>query len=91
VAYSHGVAEPISALNRVRLVETQEPLVDLRDYMPDLQILRDTSVPWVRQSVAEMLSNARRLLGSYDIGLREGWRSPQRQQFLYDRYFESLR
>ncbi|HET6645050.1 MAG TPA: M15 family metallopeptidase [Fimbriimonadales bacterium] len=72
-------------------METQEPLVDLRVYMPDLQILRDTSVPWVRQSVAEMLSNARRLLGSYDIGLREGWRSPQRQQFLYDRYFDSLR
>ncbi|MBA3726595.1 MAG: D-alanyl-D-alanine carboxypeptidase family protein [Armatimonadetes bacterium] len=91
MAYTHGAPEPISALNRVRLIESGEPLVDLRVEMKDLPILRETAVPWVRKSVAHMLSNARLVLRDYDIGLREAWRSVERQRFIYDRYFNRLR
>lgn len=87
-----GAPEPIAALNRVRLIECGEPLVDLRIELPNLLLLRDFSVPWVRSSVAVMLSNACTLLPSgYRLGLREAWRSPERQKFVYEFYFEKLR
>jgi len=92
LAYSQGVAEPIAALNKIRLVECGEPLVDLRKELPRLQILRATAIPFVRVSVAHMLANAKRLLpGGMRLGVREAWRSPERQKFLYDHYLESLK
>jgi D-alanyl-D-alanine dipeptidase len=88
--YSHGAAEPIAALNRVRLDESGEPLVDLRNVIPDLPILKATAVPWVREGVARRLIHAIQELKPYGIGLREGWRSLDRQKFIYDRYFDTL-
>lgn len=90
--YTHGVAEPIAALNRVRLAECGEALVDLRLTLPEMRVLRDNSVPFVRESVSQMLVNAMRLLPSgYTIGVREAWRSPERQKLLYDAYQNKLR
>ena len=86
--YRLAPAEPIAALNRVRLLENGEPLVDLR--LQGVSVLRDSAVPWVREGVAYKLAHARKLLAPYDIGLREAWRSPERQKFLYDYYFASL-
>lgn len=88
--YRLAPAEPIAALNRVRLVECGEPLVDLRRHLPGLRILRESAVPWAREGVADRLALVRKHLAPYDIGLREAWRSPERQRFLYDYYFKSL-
>jgi D-alanyl-D-alanine dipeptidase len=87
-AYRNAPAEPIVALNRVRLVECGEPLVDLREF--GLIVMRDTAVPWAREGVADRLQVARRLLAPFDVGLREAWRSLERQRFLYDYYFATL-
>jgi len=88
--YSHGAAEPIAALNKVVHLENGEPLVDLREAVPGLHVLRETAVPWARRSVAERFAEARASIAPLDIGLREAWRSPERQKFIYDYYFNSL-
>ncbi|MCH8273221.1 MAG: hypothetical protein IH851_00325 [Armatimonadetes bacterium] len=85
-------AEPVAALNRVRLVECGEPLVDMRKVFPDLSVLRAASVPWLRERVASMFDQARRRLpNGYSLGLREAWRSIDRQKLIYDRYFSQLK
>lgn len=86
--YRLAPSEPIAALNRVKLIESGEPLVDLSVF--GLSVLRESAVPWAREGVADRLFHARKLLAPYDIGLREAWRSPERQKFLYDYYFASL-
>ncbi len=88
--YSHGAAEPIAALNRVVLLESGEPLVDLREAIPGLHVLRDSAVPWARKGVAERFAAARASVAPLHIGLREAWRSPERQKFIYDHYFNGL-
>lgn len=87
-SYRLAPPEPIAALNRVKLVESGEPLVDLSAF--GLRVLRESAVPWAREGIADKLAKARKLLAPYDIGLREAWRSPERQKFLYDYYFASL-
>jgi D-alanyl-D-alanine dipeptidase len=91
LAYTHGAPEPVAALDGIRLVECGEPLVDIREAIPDLPVLRDSAVPWARESVVEMLANARRLLPpGFGLGLREAWRSLERQKLIYDAYFAHL-
>jgi D-alanyl-D-alanine dipeptidase len=81
--------EPVSALNRIRLIECGEPLVPIAGLLP---LLRQHSVPYARESVVRMLADAiDRLPAGYGLGLREAWRSIERQKFVYDRYFEKLR
>ncbi|MEO7454374.1 MAG: M15 family metallopeptidase [Fimbriimonadales bacterium] len=89
-SYRLAPAEPIAALNRVKLIECGEPLVDLRLHLPGFKVTRESAVPWAREGVADRLKIARRGLAPYDIGLREAWRSLKRQQFIYDRYFAGL-
>ncbi len=90
--YPKGSPEPIGLLNRVRLLECGEPLVPLRKYCPGIKILRGTSVPYARLRVAQMLQRARESLWpDYDIGVREAWRSIERQKFIYDWYFQQLK
>jgi D-alanyl-D-alanine dipeptidase len=89
-SYRLAPAEPIAALNRVKLVECGEPLVDLREHLPGFKVLRESAVPWARLGIADRLREARKLLHPYDIGLREAWRSVERQRFIYDRYFAGL-
>ena len=71
-------------------MECGEPLVDLRQHLLGLRVLRGTAVSWAREGVADRLRGVRELLAPYDIGLREAWRSLERQKFLYDYYFGSL-
>ena len=88
--HSHGSPEPVSALNKVRLIECGEPLVDLREMTQSLPVLRDTAVPWSREGVARRLINAQQLLKPLGLGLREAWRSIDRQRFIYDAYFNQF-
>ncbi|GMV37253.1 MAG: hypothetical protein AMXMBFR61_17610 [Fimbriimonadales bacterium] len=88
----HGGREPLAALDRVRLVECDEPLVDLRTACPGVLIPRSTTIPWARERVATMLASAAASLPSgIRLGVTEAWRPLQRQKRGYDRYMEELR
>jgi D-alanyl-D-alanine dipeptidase len=52
---AHGAPEPVAALDRVRLVENNEPLVDLRVACP-LLVVMARARPYVRRRVAQMLN-----------------------------------
>jgi zinc D-Ala-D-Ala dipeptidase len=85
-----GRAEPIHLLNRVLEKENGEPLVDVREFCPKIRILRPQVVPYIRQTVAEMLDRAsRKLPAGYNLNLVEGWRPIERQQRIYDFMFKS--
>lgn len=85
-----GVPEPIRALNRVRLVECHEPLVDLRRCCPGLRVSR-RCIPYVRKTVADMLNRAQELLPrGYRLWVRTAYRTLQMQQEMYDRNFRRI-
>lgn len=80
-----GRPEPIRALNKVIERENGEPLVDMRHACPSLKLMRPQVIPYVRQTVAEMVERAAGLLPKgYYLGLVEGWRPIERQQRIYD-------
>jgi len=87
---SKGRPEPIRALNLIRELENGEPLLDIREVAPSVRMFRDSVIPYVRQTVAEMCEKAAQQLpsGIY-LGLVEGWRPIERQQRIYDFMWES--
>lgn len=52
-----GTPEPISALNRIKIIESREPLVDIRDFCPAVEVL-DRVCPYLRRTAADMLNRA---------------------------------
>ena len=85
-----GAPEPIAALNRVKILETGEPLVDIRDFCPDVQIL-ERVCPYLRRTVAEMLNRAQSTL-PHDHRLRVGTalRTRTMQKGGWDGYFKRM-
>ena len=82
---SKGRPEPVAALNRVREVENGEPLVDIREVAPAVKIFRDTTIPFLRESVAKMLAAAAaKLPNDFYISMTEGWRPLERQRLIYE-------
>jgi len=82
---SKGRPEPIAALNRIPEIENHEPLVDIRDVCPSIRIARETVIPFLRKTVAEMAERAaRRLPRGYYLGLADAWRPFERQQRIYE-------
>lgn len=80
-----GSPEPIAALNRITERENGEPLVDIRDYAPEIRLIRPQVIPYVRRKVAAMCAEAEASLPlGYHLGLVEGWRPIERQQRIYD-------
>ncbi len=82
---SQGRPEPIAALNRIPEMDSGEPLVDIRAFLPAMHMARPHVIPYVRQRVAEMVREAQRKLpeGVF-LSLIEGWRPIERQQRIYD-------
>lgn len=82
---SKGRPEPIRALNRIREVENGEPLVPLAEVSPSVVVIRDSVIPYLRKTVAEMLeSAAQRLPEGYKIGVIDAWRPFARQVRIYE-------
>jgi D-alanyl-D-alanine dipeptidase len=82
----------MAALDRVRLVECGEPLVDLRVHAPMVLIARPTTIPWARERIAEMLVKVASVLPSgIQLGVTEAWRPLQRQKRGYDWFLNKLR
>ncbi len=80
-----GRPEPIRLLNLIDERENGEPLLDIREACPRVQILRETVIPYLRQTVCEMLHQATvSLPEGYFLGVIDAWRPLARQQRIYD-------
>ncbi len=85
-----GAAEPVAAVNKVLIVENNDPLVDLMEYCPD--ILISDPPQWIRQRVAAMLSKAQSLLPEgHHLQVRIVWRSLDYQKQIYRRVYRKFR
>jgi len=86
-----GAAEPIAALNRVRIEETGEPLVDIRDACPSVDV-REDCCPYLRRTVAEMVNRAQASLGpGLRLRVTTALRTLAKQRAHWDTYFAQLR
>lgn len=84
-----SVAEPVSELRHVKIIESGEPLVDFLAFCPDL-LLDEPRFDYhretlLRQSVAQKLcdANAWLLKRGYRLAIVEGWRPPHIQRRMY--------
>ncbi|MCW5937879.1 MAG: hypothetical protein KIT11_11310 [Fimbriimonadaceae bacterium] len=81
---SKGRPEPIRALNRIRERENGEPLVDIRDAAPSVRLVRATTIPYCRRSVAEMVERAARSLpAGIRLAVTDAWRPIERQRAIF--------
>jgi len=86
-----GFPEPIAALNRVRILETNEPLVDIRDFSPGVQVLQKVC-PYLRRTVAEMLNRASDSVPhGYRFRIGSALRTIDMQRKGWDRYFTRMK
>lgn len=84
------VAEPIAAVNKIVIRETDEPLVNIDEFCPNLLVPEPPQ--WVRRRVAEMLDKAHDLLPEdHRLEIRIGWRSLEYQQMIYKRVYTKFR
>jgi len=91
-----GVPEPMSALNKVKIVENGEPLVDMRTACPRVTFPKDAGKPggmdpFLRQTAAEMLHQASQgISDEYRLYAISAWRSFEEQKEIwwshYNRY-----
>ena len=85
VDQAKGKPEPISTLNRILLNENNESLVDLRVHTPKAKLLRPTLIPYLRESVANMISAAiDRLPEGVYLEVMDAWRPLLFQKRMYD-------
>jgi D-alanyl-D-alanine dipeptidase len=85
---SKGRPEPIAALNRVKELENNEPLVKVDEACPSVILHRETVIPYVREGVAErMEAAAKSLPDGIHLGLMDAWRPFIRQVKIYE-WFE---
>jgi zinc D-Ala-D-Ala dipeptidase len=86
-----GAPEPIAALNRVRIVESGEPIVDVRDACPTVEV-HEECCPYLRASVAAMVSRAQASLPSQvHLRVSTALRTLRHQKGLWDTSFAQHR
>jgi D-alanyl-D-alanine dipeptidase len=83
-----SIAEPVTQLRHVKIIECGEPLVDFTAFCPrlllDLPRFNYRRETLLRQSVAEQLCRAAELLPEgYRLSIIEGWRPPYIQRRMY--------
>ncbi|MBM3957314.1 MAG: M15 family metallopeptidase [Gemmatimonadetes bacterium] len=79
--------EPIRDLNRIRIVENHDPLVELINKRHGITLCCDRRI-WLRKTVAEMLARVQRSLPrGIHLFIIEGYRSLARQRVIYERFF----
>ncbi len=88
---TRGRPEPIRALNRIREIDNGEPLVALSEACPSVKVLRESVIPFLRQSVCAMLEQAAQdLPAGYGIGVVDAWRPFARQVRIYEWMWKAL-
>lgn len=91
VINTKGVPEPQSALNKIKIIENNDPLVDLRVACPDITLVPNL-LPYARQTVAKMLNKAqKRLPQGYFILVHDAYRTLDTQKALWDEYYAWLK
>lgn len=91
VVLSGGAREPMRELNRVRIVESGEPLVDIREWCPSVTVL-DKARPFLRRSVAEMLeAAATKIPAEFRLRLSTALRTIDDQRRHWDGYYARTR
>jgi D-alanyl-D-alanine dipeptidase len=86
-----GALEPIAALNRIKIVETGEPLVDIRNFCPGVLVL-DRVCPYLRRTTAEMLNRAQAALPeSYKLQVGTALRTLSMQKKGWEGFFKKNR
>ncbi len=83
-----SIAEPVSELRHVKIIECGEPLVDYLDFCPRLvrtrPVFKYRYETVVRESVAQKLCAAAKALPrKYRLGVLEGWRPHHIQRRMY--------
>lgn len=78
----------MTALRRIKIEECGEPLVDFREFCPEVVFMPPIFVyrreTLLRRGVAERLRDvARAIPGGYRLGIYEGWRPPHIQRRMY--------
>lgn len=82
---SKGSPEPIAALNRIEEIESGEPLVSMIQACPSVKIHRPQVIPYLRQTVCEMLERAAQSLPEgYFLSAIDAWRPFERQRRIYE-------
>src|SRR5258708_22507176 len=85
-----GFPEPIAALNRIRILESGEPLVDIRDFCPGVDI-PEKVCPYLRLTVAQMLNQAADSLPTgYKFRIGTALRTRSMQMGGWNRYYQKM-
>lgn len=80
-----GAPEPVRLLDRIPEHENGEPLAILSVFAPSAVILRESVIPYLRQSVAKILEQACQALPEgYTLGVIDAWRPLERQKRIYE-------
>lgn len=89
-----GVPEPMSALDKIKIIENDEPLVDIRIacplvVFPDDAGTPDGMYPFLRQTAAGILNEAsRKLPEGFRLYALSAWRSFERQKSLWWQHYD---
>lgn len=87
-----GSLEPIAALNRVKIYETGEVLVDIRERCPGVIIKDDKTLPYLRITVADMLHKAQcSIPQGYCLQVGTALRSLDMQKNGWDGFFARMK
>lgn len=92
-----GVPEPMAALDRIKIIENNEPLVDIRITCPLVIFPADAGtpdgmMPFLRKTAAEMLDTAtKKLPDGFRLYALSAWRSFERQKSLWWQHYDLQR
>jgi D-alanyl-D-alanine dipeptidase len=87
-----GAPEPIAALNKIKIIETHEPLVYLPHACPGIALREDKLIPWIRMSVADMLNLAQNSLPQgVVLQVHTALRTLEMQKCGWDGFFKKMK
>jgi D-alanyl-D-alanine dipeptidase len=93
----NSIVEPISEINKIKIIENEDPLVELNSYCPEVIIAVNwrtgqNQVLFARKQVANMLKKAARYLPSgYKLSIFSAFRSIEDQFEVYQRVYRRFR
>lgn len=91
-----SIAEPVTATRKIKILENNDPLVDLFEFCPallqDRPRFKYRRERWIRKGVAERLCEASaKLPKGYKLAIIEGWRAPFIQKRMYESVYARFR
>jgi len=93
----NSVVEPISEINKIKIIDNGDPMVELNSYCPEIIIAKnwrteEKQVLYARRHVAEMLKKASRSLPKgYKLTVFSAFRSLEDQIEIYGRVYRRFK